>query len=282
MIKKIAFKTFILNLFFSSLLFAGNKGIGDGHPINWGKNFQTAVSPTAEKIHELHHILLIIISAVALLVLGLLIYVVIRFRAKRNPVPSKTTHHTTLEILWTLIPTVILAAIAYPSFKLLYFMDKAQEAEMTLKITGHQWYWSYEYPDDKIGFDSYMIADKDLKPGMLRLLEVDNQIVLPVGANIRLLLTAADVIHSFAVPALGLKQDNVPGRLRETWVRINKEGIYRGQCSEICGVNHGFMPIVIKAVSKEEYKKWILEAKQKFSMAQVPTTSSLQLSLNTK
>lgn len=251
-------------------------------PVDWGKNFQIAASPTAEKIHELHHILLIIISLVALLVLCLLVYVIFKFRAKKNPIPSRTTHHTMLEILWTLIPTLILAGIAFPSFKLLYFMDKSTNAEMTLKITGHQWYWSYEYPDDKIGFDSYMIADKDLKPGMLRLLEVDNQVVLPVETNVRLLLTAADVIHSFAVPALGLKQDNVPGRLRETWVRINKEGLYRGQCSEICGVNHAFMPIVIKAVSKDEYKQWIAQAKEKFSSADAGPISPIQLSHNTK
>jgi cytochrome c oxidase subunit II len=237
------------------------------YPVDWGKGFQIAASPTAEKIHELHHLLLIIIFAIAALVLFLLLYVVFRFNAKRHPVPSTVVHNTPLEIVWTLIPTLIIAVIAVPSFKLLYFMDKTKEAELTLKITGHQWYWSYEYPDDNIAFDSYMIADKDLKPGMRRLLEVDHQVVVPVGANIRLLTTAADVIHSFAVPSLGVKQDGIPGRLRETWVRINKEGTYYGQCSEICGINHAFMPIVIKAVSKERYKVWLEQAKQKFANA---------------
>ena len=245
------------------------------YPVQWGKGFQTAASPTAEKIHELHHLLLIIITAIAVLVFLLLLYVVFRFNARRHPVPSKTTHNTPLEIVWTLIPTLIIGVIAFPSLNLLYFMDKTKEAELTLKITGHQWYWSYEYPDDKVSFDSYMIADKDLKPGMKRLLEVDNQVIVPVGANIRLLMTAADVIHSFAVPALGIKQDSIPGRLRETWMRINKEGIYHGQCSEICGVNHAFMPIVIKAVSKEEYKIWLEQAKQKFARANFMLQRSL-------
>lgn len=246
--------------------FLAQKGsVWAAFPIPWGKGFQTAASPTAEKIQDLHHILLLIIVAIALFVLCLLVYVVYRFREKKNPIPSKTVHHTPLEVLWTVIPTVIIIAIAIPSFKLLYFMDKTNDAQLTLKITGHQWYWSYEYPDEKIAFDSYMIPDKDLKPGMLRLLEVDHPIVLPVGMNVRLLTTAADVIHSFAVPALGVKQDSVPGRLRETWVRINKEGTYYGQCSEICGINHGFMPIVIKAVSPEAYHAWLQEAKQKFA-----------------
>ena len=236
-------------------------------PVKWGMGFQDAASPTAEKIHELHHLLLVVISAIALLVLCLLVYVVFRFSAKRNPTPSKTAHHTALEIIWTLIPTAIIGFIVVPSIKLLYFMDKTHEAELTLKVTGHQWYWSYEYPDAKIAFDSYMVADKDLKPGMKRLLEVDHPIVLPVGTNIRLLVTAADVIHSFAVPALGIKQDSIPGRLRETWMRITREGVYYGQCSEICGINHAFMPVVIKAVSKEAYNRWLEEAKQKFAQA---------------
>jgi cytochrome c oxidase subunit 2 len=235
------------------------------YPINWEKGFQIAASPTAEKIHELHNILFIIISAIAILVLFLLIYVALKFNAKSNPTPSKVTHNTFLEVAWTLIPTLIIFVIAFPSLKLLYFMDKNKEAELTLKITGHQWYWSYEYPDSKISFDSYMVADKDLKPGMKRLLEVDNQLIIPVDTNIRLLITAADVIHSFAVPALGFKQDSIPGRLRETWVRVNREGIYYGQCSEICGVNHAFMPIVIKVVSKENYKAWVKQARQKFA-----------------
>lgn len=245
------------------------------YPVQWGKGFQSAASPTAEKIHELHHLLLMIMTAIAALVLLLLLYVIFRFNAKRNPVPSKTIHNTPLEIIWTLIPTLIIGVIAFPSLDLLYFMDKTKEAELTLKITGHQWYWSYEYPDDKVAFDSYMIADKDLKSGMKRLLEVDNQVIVPVGTNIRLLVTAADVIHSFAVPALGIKQDSIPGRLRETWMRINKEGTYHGQCSEICGINHAFMPIVIKAVSREEYKVWLEQAKQKFARIDFMLQNSL-------
>lgn len=227
---------------------------------------QEAATPVAQRIHDLHNILLVIITLVALVVLFLLIYVVLRFRAKKNPIPSKTTHHPILEVVWTLIPAIILLGIAFPSFKLLYFMDRTHEPEMTLKVTGHQWYWSYEYPEAKIAFDSYMIQDTDLKSGQQRLLEVDHEIVVPVDTNIRILATSADVLHSWAMPALGIKQDTIPGRLRETWMRILKPGTYYGQCSELCGVNHAFMPIKIRAVSKQEYEQWLRDAKQKFAV----------------
>jgi len=226
---------------------------------------QEAATPVAQQIHTLHNMLLVVIACVALAVLFLLLYVVLRFRAKRNPVPSKTTHNPILEVVWTLIPAIILLGIAFPSFKLLYFMDRTHEPEMSLKVTGHQWYWSYEYPEEKIAFDSYMIQDADLKPGQKRLLEVDHEVVVPIDTNIRILLTSADVLHSWAMPALGIKQDTIPGRLRETWMRILKTGSYYGQCSELCGVNHAFMPIKIKAVSKQEYEQWLHEAKQKFA-----------------
>jgi cytochrome c oxidase subunit 2 len=169
-------------------------------------------------------------------------------------------------VLWTVVPVIILVIIAVPSFKVLYYMDKTQDAEMTLKVTGRQWYWDYSYPDQgDIGFSSYMIPDEEIKPGQKRLLEVDNRIVLPIDTNIRILVTAGDVIHSWAMPALGIKKDAIPGRINETWARIDKEGVYYGQCSEICGTNHGFMPIAIEAVSKERFQQWVEEAKVKFA-----------------
>ncbi len=235
-------------------------------PLPWQTGFQPAASPVMERITDFHNILLVIQFAIILLVLGILGYIILRFNAKRNPVPSKTTHNAGLEVIWTVVPILILALIAVPSMRLLFFMDKAQNPELTLKIVGHQWYWSYEYPDSgDMEFDSNMIADEDLKPGQRRLLEVDNRVVLPVDTDIRLLLTSEDVIHNWAVPALGIKIDNVPGRLNESWVRITRKGTYFGQCSELCGVNHGFMPVAIDAVSKEDFKKWLVIAKKKFA-----------------
>lgn len=229
---------------------------------NWQLGFQDAVSPVKEHMAEIHQLILYIITAIVIFVTLLLAYVCFRFSAKRNPVPSKTTHNTLLEILWTTVPVIILIIIAIPSFRLLYFMDKTEDAEMTLKIVGHQWYWEYQYPDNgDINFDSNMLQEKELKPGQPRLLAVDNPVVLPVDTNIKLLLTSADVIHDWAMPSMGLKTDAVPGRLNEAWVRITKPGTYYGQCSELCGVNHGFMPIEIRAVSKEDFKAWVDKTK---------------------
>jgi len=235
-------------------------------PQPWEIGFQPAASPVAERIHEFHGLLLVIITLITLLVMGLLIYIIFRFNEKRNPVPSRTTHNTVLEVIWTAIPVLILVIIAVPSFKLLYFMDRTHDPEMTLKVTGHQWYWTYTYPDNGgFTFDSMLVADEDLKKGEKRLLTVDNRVVLPVGTNIRLLMSSTDVIHDWAVPAFGIKLDTVPGRINETWVRITREGTYYGQCSELCGVNHGFMPIVVEAVSKEAFKKWVVKAKEEFA-----------------
>lgn len=232
----------------------------------WQLGFQEPQSPVMEDVVWFHDFLLIIITVITLFVLGLLLYIAIKFNEKSNPVPSKTTHNTTLEVLWTAIPIIILVVIAVPSFKLLYFQDRTADYEMTLKVTGHQWYWSYEYPDHgNIKFDSNMIQTADLKKGQPRLLAVDNPVYLPIKTNIRLLLTSSDVIHSWALPALIQKTDNVPGRVNESWVHINTPGTYYGQCSELCGVNHGFMPVMVKAVSKEEFKAWVAKAKKKFA-----------------
>lgn len=235
-------------------------------PKNWQITFQTPASPVMEQINDFHNLLMVVITLITLFVLALLLYVAVKFNEKANPVPSKTTHHTALEVAWTVIPIVILLVITVPSFKLLYFMDRHPNPDMTLKVTGHQWYWSYEYPDHGgFKFDSMPVETAKLKPGEPRLLTVDNRVVLPVGANIRVLQTAADVIHNWAVPAFGLKLDSVPGRTNENWVRITREGTFYGQCSELCGVNHFFMPIVIDAVSKQAFAAWVEKAKKQFA-----------------
>lgn len=233
-----------------------------GAPQPGGLGLQQAASPVKQQLESFHDLLLIIITAITLLVLALLVYVMWRFRASKNPVPSRTSHNTLLEVAWTVIPVVILVVIAIPSFQLLYFMDRTPEADMTVKVTGRQWYWSYEYPDhDNIAFDSFMLSEDEVPDPKLRLLEVDNRLVVPVGANVRVLVTASDVIHSWAIPSLGIKKDAVPGRLNETWFRADAEGVFYGQCSEICGTNHGFMPIAVEAVSKERFDAWVAEKK---------------------
>jgi cytochrome c oxidase subunit II len=239
-----------------------------GAPTPWQMNFQPAASPVMDMIESLHDLLLFIIVAISAFVLGLLALACFRFRANRNPVPSRRTHNTVLEIAWTAIPVLILVVIAIPSFKLLYFMDRAANPELTLKAIGHQWYWSYEYPDNgNFTFDAYMIADQDLQAGQPRLLEVDNRVVLPVDTDVRILTTATDVIHAWAMPALGVKLDAIPGRLNEAWLRIEEPGIYYGQCSELCGDYHGFMPIKIEAMTKDAFEAWTKQAQEEFARA---------------
>ena len=235
-------------------------------PVPWQLDFQEAASPVMMELHNFHNFLLILSAAIVLFVFFLIMYVIIRFNARINPIPAKFTHNITIEIIWTVIPIILLVVIAIPSFRILKMAEHTPPADMTIKVVGSQWFWTYSYPDHgDFEFDSYMIQDADLKPGQLRLLEVDNRIVVPQGATIKFLITAADVIHSFAVPALGLKTDAVPGRTNEAWTRIDKKGVYYGQCSELCGVNHGFMPIAIEVVSKEEFAVWLKQAKLKFA-----------------
>jgi len=227
-------------------------------PHEWQMNFQEAASPIMLELHSFHNFLLFITTAIVVFVSLLLIYVIFRFNAKRNPIPAEFTHNIAIEIIWTIIPIIILIIIAVPSFRILKMAEHIPVADVTVKVVGSQWYWSYSYPDhDHIEFDSNMIQDKDLKPGQIRLLEVDNRVIIPQGSVIKFLITASDVIHSFAVPALGIKTDAVPGRINQTWTKIDKKGVYYGQCSELCGVNHGFMPIAIEVVSKEEFEEWV-------------------------
>jgi cytochrome c oxidase subunit 2 len=232
----------------------------------WQFGFQDAASPVMEGIINLHHDLFFFLILVLVFVLWMLSRILIAYHHKNNKTPSKVVHGTTIEIIWTVTPSIILIIVAIPSFALLYSIDEVIEPMITIKILGHQWYWSYEYFDyingdesEGLAFDSYMVPENLLETGQLRLLEVDNRIVLPIKTHVRLLISAADVLHSWAVPALGIKMDAVPGRLNQTGTFITREGVFYGQCSEICGVNHGFMPIVIEAVSLDKYVSWIAE-----------------------
>ena len=217
-------------------------------------------------LSNFHDLLLVVITVISLFVTGLLGYVVWRFSEARNPTPSRTTHNTLVEVLWTVVPVVILVIIAIPSFKLLYFSDVIPKADLTVKAIGHQWYWTYEYPDHgNFSLDSTMIASDELEPGQIRLLSVDNQIVVPVGKVVRVQVTADDVLHAWAVPAFGVKIDAVPGRLNEVWFKAERTGTFYGQCSELCGVNHGFMPIRVDVVSDNDFAAWIAMARKEFA-----------------
>lgn len=228
----------------------------------WQLNFQEPATPVMEQLYDTHTLLLWIITIICAFVLSLMVYICLRFRRSANPIPSRNTHNAKLEVIWTAIPILILVVIAIPSLRLHYFMSKVVDPEMTIKAVGYQWYWHYEYPDHGgFGFDSYMKKDAELKEGEPRLLTVDNRVVVPVDTNVRVLTTAADVIHAWAVPAFGVKRDAMPGRLNETWFKATKEGTYYGQCSELCGVGHGFMPIVVDVVSKEAFEAWVVSQK---------------------
>ena len=236
-------------------------------PQPWQTGFQTAATPLMERISSFHDLLLVIITLISVFVLALLAYVIFRFNEKANPKPSRVTHNTTLEVLWTVVPAVILVVIAVPSFKLLYYSDVVPKADMTIKATGNQWYWTYQYPDHGgFEFDSNIIPDEELKKGQPRLLAVDNRIVVPVDAVVRLQVTASDVLHAWAMPSFGVKIDAVPGRLNETWFGpVAKEGVYYGQCSELCGAKHGFMPIAVEVVSKTGFERWAAKARREYA-----------------
>lgn len=245
-----------------------------GQPHAWQIGLQDGVTAIKDQIHTFHRLLLIICAAIVIMVMVLLLYVMVRFSARNNPVPSKTSHNTVIEVVWTVVPIMVLLVIAVPSFKLLYFEERIENPELTIKAIGHQWYWSYEYPDNGgFSFDATIVADKDLKPGQPRLLETDNHVVLPVDTKIQVLITADDVIHAWTVPAFGVKKDATPGRINAVWFEARKEGTFYGQCSELCGANHGFMPISVDIVSKEKYAAWVAEAKKKYADRSAPAAT---------
>ncbi len=253
----------------STLIFLPSKVIAD-QPRDWQLGFQDAASQSMYEIVSFHNsILLPIIIAISVFVLFLMAYACFRFRESRNPNPSKTTHNVAIEVLWTLIPCLILIVMAVPSFKILYSQDTIPKADVTIKAIGYQWYWGYEYPDENIIFDSYMIEDKDLLPGQPRLLAVDNEVIVPVNKVVKVLITANDVLHAWALPAFGVKRDAMPGRVNETWFKADRVGTFYGQCSELCGIKHAFMPITVKVVTDEEYQEWLEEAKIKFAKEEI-------------
>ena len=246
-----------------------------GQPAPWQLGMQQAASPVMDYIIWFHDYLLYIIVAITAFVLALLVTVMVRFNARSNPVPSRTTHNTLLEIAWTVVPIVILASILIPSLRLLFLQLNVPEAELTVKATGKQWYWTYSYPDNgKFEFDSLMLKDGERKADQPRLLAVDNDMVVPVNKNVRVITTGTDVIHAFAVPSFGIKIDAIPGRINETWFRATREGVYYGQCSELCGKDHAFMPIAVRVVSEQAFAVWVDEAKRKYAREEsAPSTN---------
>jgi cytochrome c oxidase subunit II len=252
----------------AAALFAG-AGVafaGLGQPTPWQIGLQDAASPVMEKIASFHNYVLVFITVITLFVLALLLIIIIRFNARANPIPSRTTHNTPLEVAWTVLPVVILLFIAVPSFRLLFTELDVPTPDLTIKATGKQWYWSYAYPDNgNFEFDSLIVADKDLKPGQLRLLTVDNELVVPVNKVVHVLVTGADVIHSFAVPSFGIKIDGVPGRINDTWFKATITGVFHGQCSQLCGKDHSFMPITVRVVSDADFTAWAADAKKKYA-----------------
>ncbi|NMN67507.1 cytochrome c oxidase subunit 2 [Candidatus Pelagibacter ubique] len=251
---------------FTVLATISSTNVWADQPKNWQLGFQDSASQSMSEIVSFHNnILLPVIIAISVFVLFLMIYVCIRFRASRNPNPSRTTHNVAVEVLWTLIPCLILIVMAVPSFKILYKQDTIPKADITVKAIGYQWYWGYEYPDENIIFESYMIKEEELKENQPRLLTVDNEVVVPVNKVVKVLITANDVLHAWALPSFGVKRDAVPGRINETWFKAEKVGTYYGQCSELCGIQHAFMPITVRVVTDEEYAIWLADAKMKFA-----------------
>jgi cytochrome c oxidase subunit 2 len=250
------------------LVSAGVALAGMGQPSPWQMDLQDSATPIMQDIARFHNLLLWLIGVISAFVLALLLICIVRFNARANPRPSRTTHNTPIEVLWTIVPVIILAAIAVPSFRLLFLQLNVPTPNLTIKATGKQWFWSYAYPDNgNFEFDSLMIPNKDLKPGQPRLLAVDNEMVVPVNKVIHVLVTGADVIHSFTVPSFGSRIDAVPGRINETWFKATVEGMFYGQCSELCGKDHAFMPIAVRVVNDADFAAWVEDAKKKFAGA---------------
>ncbi len=238
----------------------------DGVPHDWQVFFQKSASPVMAAMDSINTFMHIFLIAVVVLVTGLLAWVLYRYRESANPVPSTQSHNTTIEVVWTVIPVLILAAIVIPSAKVLFYQYEFPKADVVVKATGQQWLWSYEYPDENVSFYSLPIADSDLKPGQIRGLSVDNEMVVPAGKVVQVLVTGADVIHEWMVPALGSRTDAIPGRVNRTWFIATEPGTYYGECSEICGQGHPYMPIAVKAVSEEEYEKWLAGMKKQATL----------------
>jgi cytochrome c oxidase subunit II len=248
---------------------------GIGQPSEWQLGLQQPVTEVMDRIVSFHNLLLWIITAIAAFVLVLLIIIMVRFNARANPVPSRTTHNTLLEVAWTVIPVLILGVIFLPSIKLLLLQLDLPAADLTIKAIGKQWYWTYNYPDNgKFEFDSLMVKEGERKEGQPRLLAVDNDMVVPVNKTVRVITTGSDVIHAFAVPSFGIKIDAIPGRLNETWFKATREGVYYGQCSELCGKDHAYMPIAVRVVSEQAFAAWVEDAKKKYARDEiVPSTN---------
>jgi cytochrome c oxidase subunit 2 len=266
-----------------AILMGGEAALaGLGQPSPWQIGLQQSASPVMDNIIWFHDFLLYIITGIAGFVLVLLVVVMVRFNARTNPIPSRTTHNTLIEIAWTLIPIVILMFIAVPSFKLLFLQLNVPPVDLTVKATGKQWYWSYSYPDNgQFEFDSLMLKEGERKEGQPRLLAVDNEMVVPVNKTVRVITTGSDVIHSFAVPSFGIKIDAVPGRINETWFTATREGVYYGQCSELCGKDHAFMPIAVRAVSEQAFSAWVEEAKKKYARDEAPPATTVAAAQST-
>ncbi|WP_372621200.1 cytochrome c oxidase subunit II [Falsiroseomonas sp.] len=242
-----------------------------GAPLPWGIGLQPSGGPIKDAISSFNSLVFWIIVVITIFVAALLVWVMWKYRASANPNPSKTSHNTMLEIAWTVVPVLILVVIAIPSFRLIYYQDRAVDAEMTINVQGRQWYWHYGYPDHgNFNYDSYPVPNEEIAAGQIRSLSVDNPLVVPVGANIRILTTGQDVIHSFFVPSLGVQKYTIPGRTLETWIRADRPGIYYGQCNQICGVNHWFMPIEVRAVPREEFEAWVAQARTRFAQGLPP------------
>ena len=260
MLKKFAYTLF--------LLLPGS--VLANQPKDWQLGFQKSASETMDDIVWFHdYMLLPVITAITVFVLFLIAYACIRFRASKNKEASTTSHNTFIEVIWTLVPCLILIVLAVPSFKVLYSQDEIPKADVTIKAIGYQWYWGYEYPDENIIFDSYMIEEKDLKEGQPRLLSVDNEVYVPVNKVVKVMITANDVLHAWALPSFGVKRDAVPGRINETWFKADRVGTFYGQCSELCGIKHAFMPITVNVVSEEEYNQWLEKAKVEFAKEEI-------------
>ena len=260
MLKKFAYTLF--------LLLPGS--VLANQPKDWQLGFQKSASETMDDIVWFHdYMLLPVITAITVFVLFLIGYACIRFRASKNKEASTTSHNTFIEVIWTLVPCLILIVLAVPSFKVLYSQDEIPKADVTIKAIGYQWYWGYEYPDENIIFDSYMIEEKDLKEGQPRLLSVDNEVYVPVNKVVKVMITANDVLHAWALPSFGVKRDAVPGRINETWFKADRTGTFYGQCSELCGIKHAFMPITVNVVTEEEYNQWLEKAKVEFAKEEI-------------